>query len=298
MKHTKLLSFIIIFGLYTLNSCNSSSKKEDTKTLTVTIEPQKYFLDRIAGNHFKVECIVPSGANPESADFTPSQMMSLDKSIAYFKIGYLGIENTLIDKVTSNNKEIKVVDCSQGITPIGEPCAHDHHDADHQHHGHAGGDPHIWSSVTSAKIMAGNMYNALLEIDPVNKEDYSRNFNELNAEINTTDSIIKSYLQKTPAKAFIIYHPALSYFAEEYGLTQYSIEHEGKKPSPSQLKSLIDKAREENIKVVFIQQEFDKKNAETIAGAIGGKTVPLNLLSYDWNDEMIKVAKALALENE
>lgn len=296
MKYKLIIT--ILSGIFLLSNC-TPPKGDRPKTLSVTIEPQKYFLETIAGNHYKVECLVAGGANPESADFTPSQLMNLERSEAYFKIGYLGIENTLIEKVTKTNNKIKIVDCSDGIELVGEPCGHEHHnDGEHHHHGHAGGDPHIWSSVTSAKIMAKNMYKAVLELDAANEADYTTNYNKLVAEINNTDSIIKSYLEKAPSKAFIIYHPALSYFAKEYGLTQYSIEHEGKNPSPSQLKELIDKAKDEGVKIVFIQQEFDKKNAETIAKAIDGKTVPLNLLSYYWSEEMIKVAKALAMEYE
>lgn len=297
MKYT-LIVLCFILSVFTLfQGCKQSSKTDEVKKLAVTIEPQKYFLESLVGNHYKIECIVSPGMNPESADFTPSQMISLDKSKAYFKIGYLGIENSLISKVASSNPDLKIIDCSQGIDPIGGD-GHYHEDDNHVHsHGHIGGDPHTWSAVTSAKIIAENMYKGLIEIDKINESDYTTNYNKLLAEINKTDSIIKSYLNKAPSKAFIIYHPALSYFAEEYGLTQYSIEHEGKNPSPAQLKDLIDKARAENVKVVFIQKEFDSKNAETVAEAIGGKAVPINLLSYNWSEEMIAIAKSLALEN-
>lgn len=295
----KLAITTILLGILSLSGCKPS-KADKARTLSVTIEPQKYFLSKIAGNHYEVNCIVPSGSNPESADFTPSQMMALDKSVAYFKIGYLGIENTLIDKVSQTNPELKVVNCSQGIELIGDAhihCEDDNHDHNHTH-AHAAGDPHTWSSVRSAKIIVENMYKAVLELDASNEADYTANYDKLVAEISSTDSIIKSYLDKAPSKSFIIYHPALSYFADEYGLTQYSIEHEGKNPSPSQLKELIDKAKAEGIKAVFIQQEFDTKNAETIAEAINGKTIPINPLSYNWSEEMIKIAKALAQENE
>ena len=298
MKYNCII-YIVLAGISILYGC-TPPKTENGPTLAVTIEPQKYFLETIAGDHFKVECIVPSGANPESTDFTPSQMMNLDKSTAYFKIGYLGIENTLIEKVTKSNSTIKVFNCSDSIDSVGEDhkyCDHVGHSLD-QNHGHADGDPHTWSSITSAKIIAGNMYKGLIEIDKANETDYTANYNKLMTEINNTDSIIKSYLAKAPSRSFIIYHPALSYFAKEYGLTQYSIEHEGKNPSPSQLKELIDKAKEEGVRIVFIQQEFDTKNAETVAEAIGGKTVPINLLSYNWSDEMIRIAKALAIEND
>jgi len=290
--------FIFAIPLFFLLTGCKPPKAEKPGLLAVTIEPQKYFLEAIVGKHYTVECIVPSGANPESADFTPSQLMNLDRSIAYFKIGYLGIENTLIDKVTKTNEKIKIINCSDGIELVGEACNHENHEGHAHHHGHAGGDPHTWSSVASAKKIAETMYKTILELDSENVPDYTENYNKLLAEFNKTDSIIKSFLDKAPSKAFIIYHPALSYFAQEYGLTQYSIEHEGKNPSPSQLKSLIDKANEDSVKVVFIQQEFDTKNAETVAKAIHGKTVPLNLLSYYWSEEMIKIAKALALDDE
>jgi zinc transport system substrate-binding protein len=293
MKYTLTVLCLIISGPALFQGCKPS-KKDEVKSLAVTIEPQKYFLETLAGNHFRVECVVSPGMNPESADFTPSQMMNLNKSVAYFKIGYLGIENSLIRKVTAGNPDLKIIDCSQGIESIS---AIHHQGCDNHSHGHVGGDPHTWSSVASAKIIAENMYKGLLDIDKINEADYTVNYNKLLTEINRTDSIIKSYLDKAPCKAFIIYHPALSYFAEEYGLTQHSIENEGKNPSPAQLKSLIDKAKAKNIRIVFIQKEVDTKNAETVAESIGGKTVPINLLSYNWSEEMIKIAKAIALEN-
>lgn len=286
---------LVIIVLSMIVGCKPSNKEGD-KILSVTIEPQRYFLEIIVGNHFKVNSIIPSGANPESADFTPAQMIMLDKSTAYFKIGYLGIENMLIDK--TRNSSLRIVECSDGIELSGDMHMHTDEDHDHAncHHGHVGGDPHTWSSVKSARIIIENMYKAVVELDEPNAIDYSTNYSNLLAEVNKTDSIIRSYLHNAPSKAFIIYHPALSYFAEEYGLTQYSIEHEGKNPSPTQLKALIDKAKEEGIKTVFIQQEFDTKNAETVAKAIGGRTVQINLLSYNWNEEMIRIARALSTE--
>lgn len=287
--------FTIICLLVALFTYCKPPKAEKPEILSVTIDPQKYFLETIVGNHYTINTIVPSGSNPESTDFTPSQMMNLDKSLVYFKIGYLGIENALINKVSQSNPHLKIINCSDGINIIGEHiCDHNH---DHGNmHGHEAGDPHIWSSIKSARIIAQNMYSAIIDIDKENKAEYDSNYKDLVVSINQTDSIIKLYLDKAPSKSFIIYHPALSYFAEEYGLTQYAIEQDGKNPSPSQLKQLIDKAKAENIRVIFVQQELDTKNAETIAKEIGGKTIPINLLSYHWSEEMIKIAKALAEE--
>ena len=85
----------------------------------------------------------------------------------------------------------------------------------------------------------------------------------------------------------------MSYFARDYGLKQISIEEEGKEPSPAQLKTLIETCRKENIHVIFVQQEFDIRNAQLIADELGVTIIPINPLSYDWSTEMINVAKAL-----
>ena len=278
----------LLVGVY--SSCKPP-RTDKREKLSVTIDPQKYFLESIVGQNFEVNCIVPPGANPESFDVSPSQMMALGKSKLYFQVGHLGIENTLVDKIRANNPDLEIINCSDGLEAI----AHDHgHDDCEHNHGHNGTDPHVWSSPATAKIIVNNMYKAVVESDSINKELYTINYENLLTTINETDSIIKSYIAKAPSKSFIIYHPALSYFAEEYGLQQLSIEFEGKNPSPGQLKDLIDEAKREGVKVVFVQQEYDSKNAEIVAEAIGGKTVPINLLSYYWNEEMIKVAKALA----
>ncbi len=297
-----VISYILCSVFILLAGCKDV-KKETVRTISVTINPQKYFLEQIVGNKFNVNCVVPAGSNPESFDPAPSQMMALSKSEAFFKVGYLGIENTLLEKARQNNPDLKLIDCSEGIVPVDgnlhEDCAHGHHDHHNDaHSGHVGGDPHIWSSPLTARTMVENMYLAVVDMDSVNRKYYKVNYDKLIGEINHTDSIISVLIAKAPSKGFIIYHPALSYFANEYGLTQYSIEYEGKNPSPAQLKNLIDRAKEEGVKVVFIQQEFDTKNAQTVADAIGGKAVVIDLMAYDWHHEMIKIAKALALENE
>lgn len=296
MKAKAISIILLLTGIGLLTQCKPP-KADKKETLSVTIDPQKYFLETIVGNRYDINCVVPSGSNPESFDVAPSQMLALSKSIAYFKVGYLGIENTLIEKVRNNHPHLQIFDCSVGI----EASQHDHdHDHDHTNcnHGHEGGDPHTWSSPATAKIMVTNMYNAVVKLDSLNKEQYTINYNTLMTDFAKTDSIIKSYIAKAPSKSFIIYHPSLTYFANEYGLEQLPIEYEGKNPSPTQLKDLIDEARADNVKVVFIQQEFDTKNAETIAEAIGAKPITINLLSYYWSEELIKIAKALALDFE
>ena len=293
-----VLPVMLLLTLFGQSGCDR--KTDGKEVVFVSIEPQRYFLEKIVGDKFTVRSLIPAGSNPETFDPTPSKMMMLGKSKLYFKTGLLDFENTSLKNIQANNTGLEILDTSASIAPIG---ANHSHESNHAHgpdcsHGHDGPDPHIWSSPGTARIMAENMYNAIIARDSLNRSYYEANFKELTATFNQTDSIIRDYLATAPSRSFIIYHPALSYFSEEYGLVQHSIESSGKQPTPSELAKLVDLARTENIKVVFMQTEYDQKNAETVAKEIGAKVVPINLMSYDWDAEMVKVAKALSGRNE
>lgn len=273
-----------------LLSCNSTTQKQEEHVLTVTIEPQRYFLERIVGEQYKVNTLVPPGSSPETYEPAPAVMVDLGKSEAYFKVGFLGFENAWSKNLKQNNPNVIIVDCSVGIDLIHE--AQDH--AEEQGHLHGGGDPHVWSSPKTTKVFVKNMFDAVITIDPGVKDQYQQNFDSLNMLINRTDSTVTAMLKDIPSRSFIIYHPALAYFARDYGLNQYTIEFEGKKPSPVQIKNIIDLAKTENIDIVFVQLGFDSKNAEVIAREIGAKIYTINPLAYEWDKEMIRIASILA----
>ena len=220
--------------------------------------------------------------------------MSLGDSKAYFRIGYIGFEQTWMDRLMNNTPHIQVFDTSKGIDLILNNDDHDHGHNSHDGHIHAV-EPHVWNSTGNALIIAGNTYKALSQLDKTNEVYYRNRYDSLCQRIQHTDSLIRRQLSAPEAaKAFMIYHPALSYFARDYGLHQISIEEGGKEPSPAHLKALIDLCQAEDVRVIFVQPEFDKRNAETIAQQTGTKVIPINPLSYDWEEEMLNVAKALA----
>lgn len=297
MKDMKQLQMMLAIACLLLTACGSrkSSGNGDGKSvIAVTLEPQRYFVEAIAGDKFSVVSMVPKGSSPETYDPTPQQLVALGDSKAYFRIGYIGFEQAWMDKLTDNAPHIQVFDTSVGIDLIldnGLP-PHDHHDDGH-HHPH-GVEPHVWNSASNALIMAGNIYRSLCTLDKEHEPYYRARHDSLCLQIQHTDSLIRRILSAPEAdKAFMIYHPALSYFARDYGLKQFSIEEGGKEPSPAHLKTLIDLCRTEQVHVIFVQPEFDKRNAETVARQTGTRVVPINPLSYHWEEEMLNVAKAL-----
>ena len=281
----KKLIYILI--LLTGYACGNTTQKNEKPILTVTLEPLRYFTEAIAGNQYQVVSMVPKGNSPESYDPTPQQLVNLSRSQAYLRIGYIGFEQAWMKKLEENNPNMKVFDTSKGVNLIREK---GHWHDDHFHEG--GVEPHIWNSTQNAAVIADNIYTALCELDVTHQSDYKQRLDSLKQIIRQTDINIRTLLENADS-TFLIYHPALSYFARDYGLKQISIEEGGKEPSPAQLKELIDTCRKENAHTIFVQQEFDQRNAQLIADELGVKVVSINPLSYDWSEEMLRVVRAL-----
>lgn len=283
----------LLLAIVGLSACQGK-KEGGTRTISVTIEPQRYFAEKIAGDLFHINCVTPAGQSPETYDPTPQQMVQISQSQAYFRIGEIGFEQAWMKNLQSQNPDMAVFDLSEGMELIkNEEEAHEEGEA-HPHHHHGSVDPHIWTSISGARVIAQNTYQAFIKLDPENQEIYRAGYQRLIEEIDSTEAEMKQLLQPLAGTAFIIYHPALTYFAREFGLKQLCIELDGKEPSPAQLKQLLETATQSGAKVVFVQQEFDQKNAELIAKETGCRLVTINPLSYNWHDEMIRLATILA----
>ena len=175
--------------------------------VTVTIEPQRFFAEKIAGDKFAIHCVVPSGQSPETYDPTPKQMVQIGQSEAYLQIGYIGFELVWMQKIRENNPDLKIFDVSEGMKFVKETEEEEHeHETDdgHHHHHHAGGiDPHIWSSIEGAKVIAWNTLNAFIELDKENTEYYWKNYNDLLAEIDKTEKPMIMVFNKVDAFTFV-----------------------------------------------------------------------------------------------
>jgi zinc transport system substrate-binding protein len=281
----------VLIGLLLWN-CSSTPQKPKDKTLFVSILPLKYFADRIAGDGWKVEVTVPPGVGPETYSPTPRQIMLLGGAQGYFSIGYLGFEQAWLENFRSSNPQLLVFSTAKRVDLIKDENHESEHQGDHVHL--QGVDPHIWSSPKAARLIAQNILDGMMQIDPANSDTYQKNFNLLNIDIHKVDSTATQLLAHIASRKFIIFHPALGYFARDDGLEQLSIEFEGKVPSPKHLQTVIETAKSNNIKCILIQKEFDTENAEIIAKETGSKIVQIDPLDYNWPEQMIAIARKLA----
>jgi zinc transport system substrate-binding protein len=269
----KIIKYSLLVLATLLCGCSSFEKK-NKKIITVTIEPQRYFTEQIAGDKYKVETMVPHGNNDESYDPIPSQLVSLDKSEAYLRIGDIGFERIWMNRLMTNAPHLLVFNTATGLKLMPNK------------------DPHIWESPQNVLVISDNICRALCNLDKNNETFYIERVQKFKKQLFKLNDSIK-YLLKDANKAFVIYHPTLTYFARDYGLTQITIEENGKTPSPQQLQVIIQKAKAMKVKVVFVQKEFDEHNAQLVANSIGAKIVIIDPLSYDWDRQIIKVARTL-----
>jgi len=269
----------------------------------VSIPPQQYFVQQIGKDLVDVQVMVRPGANPATYEPRPRQMAALAKAKTYFAIG-VPFENAWLPKIAAANPKMRVVHTDHGIKKA-PMAAHYHHDDAGEHHTadepdesqHAQGglDPHIWLAPPLVKIQARTVLAALQEIDPAHKSVYAANCRKFTAEIDRLDDELNQVFSGNKGLRFIVFHPSWGYFARAYELEQVPIEIEGKAPKPAQLKKLIEHARENDIKVVFVQPQFSARSAALVAREIGGQVAFADPLAEHWMANLRNVANKFKL---
>jgi len=286
----KVNSIIILIVLVIFEGCRTNTDQEDKPLVTVSILPQKYLLQKIAGDSYRINVMIPPGMSPATYDPSPRQLQLLSKSKAYFMIGHIGFERVWMKKISSINKSMPVFDLSSGIMLIESEHNHTYNDNDR-----VVIDPHVWLSPKALKVISKNIYGALIEIMSSDSVIFIQNYNNFLEVLDSLDSDISKSLSKVSNRKFFIYHPALTYLARDYGLQQIPIEYEGKSPSPYYLEELIVLAKKDNIKTIFIQEQFDIENAKVLADEINGKIIKINPLDEDLLNQMMYITDQLVI---
>ena len=237
------------------------------------ILPLRSLVQGIVGDDFDIEVLVPPGASPETFEPTPRQFVGLNKARMVFNVGLIDFETTLLAKVED---QAKVVDLSRGIELIAGTCSHGSHGHTHTH----GIDPHVWTSPRALQKMAENAYEAIREAYP-DSVKYETNYRLLQQELKALDERTAARIAASDVEYFIIYHPALTYYARDYGLRQIAIEADGKEPSAKQLTQLIRQAREDGVRRILYQSQFPASAVEVIARDIDAEYAEVDPLRED-----------------
>ena len=273
-----------------------TAQEENGLTVSVSILPQKYFVERIGGERVSVNVMVGPGDSPHSYEPKASQMTALSDSDVYFSIG-VEFEDAWMDRIRSANPQMQVVDLAQGISqiPLQEQHSHEVEESAEENGNHSEEmDPHIWTSPANGTLIAEKIAETLIALDPAYATTYQENLDALLVDISKLQADINTALADVDARNFMVFHPAWGYFAREFNLQQIPVEVAGSEPSASELAQLIKEAEEENISVIFAQPEFSTRSAEYIASEIDGKVILVSPLAVDWLDNMRSVAQTFA----
>jgi zinc transport system substrate-binding protein len=258
----------------------------------VSIAPQAYFVQQIGKDLVDVHVLVEPGADPHTYEPKPQQMVALSKAVLYFAIG-IEFETAKLAKITAVNPRMQVVHTDQGIMKLAMDAHGRHHANDKreedQHQGSL--DPHIWLSPPLVILQARSILTALQAVDPAHRLAYETNYRAFILDIIDLDAQLRAIFDGLKGSPFMVFHPSWGTFAHAYGLSQVPIEIEGKSPKPAQLKELIEQARSNRVKIIFVQPQFSSKSAEQISRAIGGRVAVVDPLAQDWANNLRQAAE-------
>lgn len=270
-------------------SCTwSGDSGVNDRHLAVSYIPQQAMLKEIAGPDFEVTALVSPGVNPETFDPSVSSVVSLSQSRVYFRMNTPGFEESALKKIRDNNSGMEIIDASRGITRITGTHPGPHPDKEP--------DPHFWSSVKNARLIAANMHSALARLYPERRQALYNNYRRLDEKLKQLDDSLTAILHDCRGASFVVMHPSMSYFARDYGLHQIAMETGGKEASPRQLSQRIEAARRSGARVMIHETEHSPAQAEAIARELGIPMVRISLNSDEWASQLISTANAIAAQ--
>lgn len=288
-------SILLALLMFVVAHPGSTAETENVSTaplrIFVSILPTQYFVDRIGGERVQVETLVQPGHSPATYAPTPKQMAKLAASHVYFTIG-VPFENSLVPKLNRSVPGLPIVNLQENID-LHTMTEAGHHD-DHQHH-EGELDPHTWLDPSLALEHARLILQSLITLDKSGEKNYLENFAKLEADLNNLDQSLTETLKPYAGSKIFVFHPAYGYFCHAYNLHQEAITPGGKDPGARHLASIIEQAKKDGAKVIFVQPQFSAKAARTIAKAIGGRVVTLDPLAYNYLENMESISRQITL---
>ncbi|HPQ47219.1 MAG TPA: zinc ABC transporter substrate-binding protein [Clostridia bacterium] len=284
----KTLIILLLISLLAVSGC-SQDNAEEKPTIAVGIPPLAGFMDKIAGDNFDIVVLIPAGNSPANYQPAAMEMQQLSEAEIYFTLQMPTEEANILPKAPDFNKDLNIINLREEVSkvyPLVEVTGHSH-DEDHEdeepgHEDEMSVDPHLWLSPLRSIEMVRIMAEALSELDPENSDLYESNASEYIDELKALDSHIRETVENLENRTFMIYHGSYTYFADDYGFEMIALEVAGKQATASEIQEVIEHAMEENINVVFYQDEFDDNQARTVAAEINGRVEKVSPLSRDY----------------
>ncbi len=293
MKRFLILSVALLAGFAAYAMGAKDAAYAPKPLVAVSILPQGYFVERISGGAVDYSVLVGPGQSPHSYEPTPSQMADLSRAKAWI-LSNTDFETALRPKIQKLYPSLAIVDGTEGVA-FRHLGAHEH-EGEPVHEGPAAGleiDRHTWLGRNPAKIMASHIKDALVGVDPANGAKYEANYEALLADIDREFDALIPRLASLRGTSVFVFHPSFGYFLDEFGIEQEAVETGGKEPTAKALAALVEEARKDKVKVIFVQAQFSVTAAKSLADAVGAVVLPLDPLAPDWLANIKRIGDAL-----
>lgn len=260
-----------------MTGCSEREPASPEAVVVVSVLPQAFFVETLAGDTVRVEVMIPPGASPATYEPTMEQLKALSQARLYVKVGHphFAFEKAWLDRVLDDRPDLQVVDSSEGIELLKS-------------------DPHVWVAPSNARTLTLHIATALEEQLPGERERIAARSAELLSRIEDLDRDLHERFEGVRGRRIFVYHPAWAYFAREYGLVQVALEQGGKEPDIGAINAFIEQARVAKTKVIFIQPQFSRQSAELVAQAVGARLEVVDPLARDWAENLRRVGAAFA----
>lgn len=272
----------VVAGALLLAACAGDgapggAEPDDRPTVLVSVPPQAWLAERVAGDLVDLRVMVPPGASPHSYEPTMSQMRQVHRAAVYGALGHpaFSFERAWLPDIREVARSMEVVDTGAGCNAGGE-------------------DPHIWLDPDCALRMTDSLEAALARLLPAEEQAISEGAASARERIRQVGTEARELLAPHRGRSFMVFHPAWGHFARSFGLRQVAIEAEGKAPSPAELQRLVRRVSEEGIGTVFVQPQFSREAAEIVAAEANARVILLDPLRRDWDEGILETARELA----
>jgi zinc transport system substrate-binding protein len=274
--------------LLLLSSCTRQNATKDKILLALSIQPQTWFVQQIAGDKADIITLLPPGQNQHTYEPTPKQIQSLASADAWILSG-ADFEIGLRPKVEKAFPKLPIVDGTQGVNfrrITKEESGNGSHTALEL-------DRHTWLGREPAKILAAHTKDTLCKFDKKNEKYYNEHYDSVIKIIDETFDQLKINLAPLKGRSIFVYHPSFGYFFDEFGIKQEAVETGGKEPSPKDINNLIKKIKEENAAAIIVQTQFPTNAAKALAESSDLEIIYLSTFATDWLANIKEIGNAL-----
>ncbi len=264
--------------IFLLSSVSVNAKP----TVLVTIAPYAYFVKRMAGDLVQMEILVPPGSNPHIFEPTPKQVGEAGRAALWLRIEE-PFEKKVLSVFKEQNQKLVTLNLLDNVVLLKDSHACCHEAVDR----------HVWLDPKIVMGQVKHIQSLLIAYYPDYKEAIVENTTRLLADLQALDKRLTARLSPYTNTTFLVSHPAFGYFARAYGLTQLSIEHEGKDPLPRQVVSMLQEVRARGVSRVITQPQYNNKGAELVANKLKLKIDSIDPYAFDYFGMMDRLAEVI-----